>query len=152
MSTGTGLQWSTRPAAVAALAVGGAVLAVAATVVATDPAGRFLVGFAAVLALATAALALRQRPRLAVLPDATGIAVTRLTGRREYSRPELHRVRLVDYPRLGRRVPMLEIDIRDPHSGTEQLMIFGRWDLGADPRDVYDALAARGLAPDQTPS
>ena len=152
MSTGTQLQWSTKPAAVTALAVGGAVLAVAAAVVVADAAGQVLVGFAAIVALATAALALRQRPRLAVLPDSAGIAVTRLTGRRKYTRPELQRVRLVDYPRLGRRVPMLEIDTRDPHSGSEQLMIFGRWDLGADPRDVYDALASRGLAPDQTPS
>ncbi len=61
------------------------------------------------------------------------------------------RVRIVAYPRLGRRVPMLEIDVRDPR-GDEQLLIFGRWDLGTDPRTVYDALAVRGLAPDQTPS
>jgi len=144
------LQWSTPPVAIAALVVGGGVLASAALFTA-DPAGRFLAGAAALLVLATAALAARQRPRLAVTEDGSGLACTRLTGRRVFPRESLTRVRIVQYPRFGRRVPMLEIDARDP-DGTERLMIFGRWDLGADPRDVYDALVLRDLAPDQSPS
>ncbi|ANZ27451.1 hypothetical protein A4U64_24340 [Rhodococcus sp. WB1] len=144
------LRWSTPPLAIAALTAGGIVLAVAAATTA-DAAGRTLVGLAAVVAFAVAALAVRQRPRLEVLPDGAGLAVTRLSGRRELPRAALMRVRIVAYPRLGRRVPMLEIDVRDPR-GDEQLLIFGRWDLGTDPRTVYDALAVRGLAPDQTPS
>ncbi|ATQ30139.1 MULTISPECIES: PH domain-containing protein [Rhodococcus] len=144
------LRWSTPPLAIVALAVGGVVLAVAAATT-PDPAGRTLVGLAAAVALVVAALAARQRPRLEVLPEGAGLAVTRLTGRRELPRAALTRVRIVAYPRLGRRVPMLEIDVRDTQ-GDEQLLIFGRWDLGTDPRTVYDALAVRGLAPDQTPS
>ncbi|MFL1596023.1 PH domain-containing protein [Rhodococcus ruber] len=144
------LRWSTPPLAIVALAVGGVVLAVAAATT-PDPAGRTLVGLAAAVALVVAALAARQRPRLEVLPEGAGLAVTRLTGRRELPRAALTRVRIVAYPWLGRRVPMLEIDVRDTQ-GDEQLLIFGRWDLGTDPRTVYDALAVRGLAPDQTPS
>ncbi|AXY49494.1 membrane protein [Rhodococcus ruber Chol-4] len=144
------LRWSTPPLAIVALAVGGVVLAVAAATT-PDPAGRTLVGLAAAVALVVAALAARQRPRLEVLPEGAGLAVTRLTGRRELPRAALTRVRIVAYPRLGRRVPMLEIDVRDTQ-GDEHLLIFGRWDLGTDPRTVYDALAVRGLAPDQTPS
>jgi hypothetical protein len=134
-----------------ALAAGGVALAVAAAT-AVDAAGRVLVGVAAALVLAFAASAWRQRPRLEVLPESSGLAVTRLTGRREYPAAALHRVRLVEYPRMGRRVPMLEIDTIDPRDGSESLMIFGRWDLGADPREVHEALGARGLAPDHKPS
>lgn len=146
------LRWSTPPVAIVALVAGGGVLTLAAVAFTTDPAGRFLVGGAALLVLATAGLAARQRPRLEVLADGSGLACTRLTGRRVFPRETLLRVRIVEYPRFGRRVPMLEIDARDPGTGTERLMIFGRWDLGADPRDVYDALVLRDLAPDQSPS
>ena len=145
------LRWSTPPAAIAALIVAGAVLGGTAVFGVHDPAGRVLVGFAAVLVLATVALALRQRPRLEILPDDTGVAAMRLTGRREFPRAALKRVRIVEYPRFGRRVPMLEIDAIGP-DGTESLLIFGRWDLGTDPRTVHEALAVRGLAPDHTPS
>lgn len=146
------LRWSTPPTAIAALVLGGGALTVAAVAFTTEPAGRFLVGAAALLVLATAALAARQRPRLEVLGDGSGLACTRVTGRQVFPRAALMRVRIVEYPRFGRRVPMLEIDAHDPHSGAERLLIFGRWDLGADPRDVYDALALRDLAPDQRPS
>ncbi|MBX4168882.1 PH domain-containing protein [Rhodococcus pyridinivorans] len=148
----TPLRWATPPAAIAALSAAGLALAVTAAVAVPDAAGRVLVGFAAVLVLVMVALALRQRPRLEVLPGGTGIATMRLTGRREFTRAALHRVRIVEYPRFGRRVPMLEIDTIDPATGTENLMIFGRWDLGTDPRNVHAALAMRDLAPDQTPS
>ncbi|MEU5841107.1 PH domain-containing protein [Rhodococcus sp. NPDC047139] len=152
MPDDTSLRWSTPPAAVTALSLAGIALAVTAVVAVPDAAGRVLVGFAALIILVTVALALRQRPRLAVLPGATGLVAMRLTGRREFPRPALQRVRIVEYPRFGRRVPMLEIDAIDPASGTESLMIFGRWDLGTDPRKVHEALAARDLAPDHTPN
>jgi len=144
----TAARWSTRPAALGALAAGGGVLLVAAVAAVPDAVGRALVGAAGLLALAMAAFAARQRPRLEVLPGDTGIAATRLTGRREYPRSALTRVRIVQYPRLGRRVPMLEIDVGDPSTGSEGLLIFGRWELGTDPRDVFDVLAARGLVPE----
>ncbi|WP_137722866.1 PH domain-containing protein [Prescottella subtropica] len=142
------LSWSTPLGAVVALTVGGVALIVAALLLGIDAAGLFLVTLAAVAMLVLAGLGARQRPRLAVV-DVDGIpalAATRLRGRRVYRRDDLTRVRIVAYPRMGRRVPMLEIDAVDP-DGTERLLIFGRWDLGADPTIVFDALAVRGLTP-----
>ncbi len=75
------------------------------------------------------------------------IAVQRLRARHEFTREQIDRVRLVRYPRLGRRVPMLEIDIVDRPTDTEKLLIFGRWDLGTSPEDVLDVLAVHGLVP-----
>ncbi|SLI35928.1 Uncharacterised protein [Mycobacteroides abscessus subsp. abscessus] len=39
---------------------------------------------------------------------------------------------------------MLEIDVR--HHDGERLLIFGRWDLGTNPEDVFDALVVHRLA------
>ena len=39
---------------------------------------------------------------------------------------------------------MLEIDVRTA-DGTERLLIFGRWDLGTNPEDVFDALTVHRL-------
>ncbi|MDI9937503.1 MULTISPECIES: PH domain-containing protein [Rhodococcus] len=138
------LEWSTPLGAVIALAAGGVALGVAGLAVSTEPAGRVLVCVAALGLLLTAASALRQRPRLAVDKECGGIVVNRLRGRHRYARSEIERARLVRYPRLGRRVPMLEIDIRT-EDGTERLLIFGRWDLGTNPEDVFDALAVHRL-------
>ncbi|MFC9356307.1 PH domain-containing protein [Rhodococcus sp. NPDC057014] len=138
------LEWSTPLGAVIALAVGGLALGVAGLSVSIEPAGRVLVCVAALGLLLTAASALRQRPRLAVDKEGGGIVVNRLTGRHGYARAQIDRARLVRYPRLGRRVPMLEIDVRT-EDGTERLLIFGRWDLGTNPEDVFDALAVHRL-------
>ncbi|MCQ4119508.1 PH domain-containing protein [Rhodococcus tibetensis] len=138
------LQWSTPLTAVVALAVGGVALGAAGLVVSTEPAGRLLVSLAALGLLLTAASAGRQRPRLAVDREAGRIVVSRLSGRRTYARSDIERARIVRYPRLGRRVPMLEIDVRTP-DGTERLLIFGRWDLGTNPEDVFDALSVHRL-------
>jgi hypothetical protein len=138
------LEWSTPLGAVLALAAGGVALGVAGFAVSTEPAGRVLVCVAALGLLLTAASALRQRPRLAVDRAAGGIVVNRLSGRHSYARAEIDRARLVRYPRLGRRVPMLEIDVRTV-DGAERLLIFGRWDLGTNPEDVFDALAVHRL-------
>ncbi|MGB3771617.1 MAG: PH domain-containing protein [Rhodococcus sp. (in: high G+C Gram-positive bacteria)] len=139
------LSWSTPVAAVAALGVGGVVLAGAAVVTGDDPAGRLLIGLAALAALMLAALAGVQRPKLTARTDV--LAVKTLRGVREYGRDDVVGVRLVPYPRLGRRVPMLEMDVLD--QGAERLLIFGRWDLGKDPREVFDALDVRGWVPSQ---
>ncbi|WP_305093231.1 PH domain-containing protein [Prescottella sp. R16] len=141
-------DWSTPTGAVVALAVGGLAMITAALLLRLDAPGLFLAALAAVAMLVLAGLGAVQRPRLAVT-DVDGVpalSATRLRGRRVYRREDLTRVRIVAYPRLGRRVPMLEIDALDP-DGTERLLIFGRWDLGVDPTIVFDALAVRGLAP-----
>lgn len=140
----TPLQWSTPLGAILALTVGGIALGGAGLLVSTEPAGRVLVCVAALGLLVTAALAGLQRPRLAVTRTSSGIVVRRLTGRHEYDRSEIQRARIVRYPRLGRRVPMLEIDIHT-QDGAERLLIFGRWDLGTSPEDVFDALSVHRL-------
>ena len=42
---------------------------------------------------------------------------------------------------------MLELDVRPPDEDDDRLIIFGRWDLGADPRDVFEVLDTYGLVP-----
>ncbi|PXX62963.1 PH (Pleckstrin Homology) domain-containing protein [Nocardia tenerifensis] len=132
------LAWATPTPALIAVTGGGLVLAVAA-ILANEPASRLLVGLAALGLLALAGLGFRQRPRLAVVPGADPRMVVRtLLGADEYGREQIVRARVVDYRRLGRKMPMLEIDV--DHDGTERLLIFGRWDLGTRPDDVYDIL------------
>ncbi|QBJ96542.1 PH domain-containing protein [Rhodococcus sp. ABRD24] len=142
------LEWSTPLAAVGALIVGATVLVGGTFLTGVDAPGRFLAAVAAVGMLVLAGLGARQRPKLAVvsLDGESAVAATRLTGRRVYRRADILRIRIVRYPRLGRRVPMLEIDAVDP-DGAERLLIFGRWDLGADPNVVFDALTVHGLVP-----
>lgn len=139
-------RWATPLIAVAALVAGGIALGIGAALSSTDAAGTFLVGLAAVGMWIIAALAAAQRPRLAITHDGT-LVMKRLGGLRIYTRNDIVRVKIVKYPRLGRRVPMLELDIRPPGEDDDRLIIFGRWDLGTDPRDVYDALETHGLVP-----
>ncbi|MGW5386748.1 PH domain-containing protein [Nocardia sp. NPDC003963] len=132
------LTWTTPLPALVAAAGGGVVLAVAA-VLTTEVPGKFLLGVAALVLVGLAGLGLRQRPRLAVVPGANPRLVLRtLTGVTEYTREQILRARVVGYRRLGRKSPMLEIDV--DHLGSERLLIFGRWDLGTSPEDVYDIL------------
>lgn len=132
------LSWSTPPAALAVCGVGGLVL-VGATFFADDGPGRLLIGLAAIGLLLSTGLGLRQRPRLAVEPgDPARIVVRGLTGARSYTPEQILRIRVVRYQRLGRRMPMLEMDVDD--HGDEKLIIFGRWDLGAHPEDVLEVL------------
>ncbi|MCX0270296.1 PH domain-containing protein [Nocardia zapadnayensis] len=136
--TEPGLVWTTPLPALIAAAGGGVVLAVAA-VLTTELPGKFLLGVAALVLLGLAALGMRQRPRLSVVPGESPRLVLRtLTGVTEYTRDQILRARVVGYRRLGRKSPMLEIDV--DHLGSERLLIFGRWDLGTSPEDVYDAV------------
>lgn len=132
------LAWSTPPAALAVCAVGGIVLAVAA-VLSKDSAGRLLIGLAALALLVMAGVGLRQRPRLAIEPGTPDPIVIRgVAGAKRYSPQQVIRARVVNYKRLGRKMPMLELDVDD--NGDERLLIFGRWDLGAHPEDVLESL------------
>ncbi|MBY3795123.1 PH domain-containing protein [Rhodococcus fascians] len=139
-------RWATPAIAVGALVAGGIALAIGAVLASSDAAGTFLVGLAAVGTWVMAALAAAQRPRLAITPDGS-LVMKRLTGTRTYSRADIVQIKVVRYPRLGRRVPMLELDVRSPDEDDDRLIIFGRWDLGADPRDVFEVLDTYGLVP-----
>ncbi|MGU3436316.1 PH domain-containing protein [Actinomycetes bacterium M1A6_2h] len=137
-------SWATPLSAVVFLAVGAVAMVGAAFFAGSDAAGRFLMGLAALALAVLALLAGVQRPRLTL--DGDELVVKSLRGVRSYNRADIERVRIVPYPRMGRRVPMLEIDIEAPE---ERLIIFGRWDLGEDPRGVFDVLDARGFVPDE---
>jgi hypothetical protein len=137
------LSWATPMAAAIALAVGGFVLVIVAFVTDVDPAGRFLVSAAALGLWIISGLAAFQRPRLWI--NGGSLSMKRLSGVRTYRADEVTRIKLVRYPRLGRRVPMLELDLRRADEDDDRLVIFGRWDLGTDPRDVYDALERHGF-------
>nr|WP_043646081.1 PH domain-containing protein [Nocardia thailandica] len=136
-------SWSTPLAGLIAVAGGGVVLAVAAFL-AQDGPSRLLIGVAAVVMLGLAGLGLRQRPRLsAVAGPAPKLIVGTLTGRDEYPLEVIDRIRLVSYRRIGRKTTMLEVDVH--HDGAERLLIFGRWDLGTNPVDVFDLLVTSGF-------
>ena len=141
-------SWATPLPAVIALVIGGFALVAASVFADVDPAGRLLVTVGAIGLWVISALAAYQRPRLWIDeadPSGDRLAVKRLSGVRTYRRDEISRIVVMKYPRLGRRVPMLEIDVRRAGEDEDRLMIFGRWDLGANPLDVYDALVLRGL-------
>ncbi|MFD0360334.1 PH domain-containing protein [Nocardia sp. GCM10030253] len=138
------IAWTTPTPALIAVTVGGVILAGAA-ILADEAPSRLLIGLAAAGLLVLAGLGFRQRPRLSVIPGHEPRLVVRsLVGPTEYTRDQIVRARVVGYRRLGRKTPMLEIDVR--HNGDERLLIFGRWDLGASPDDVFDTLLVHGLA------
>ncbi len=140
--------------AVVALVLGGFALVTASVLADVDPAGRLLVSIGAIGLWIIAAMAAYQRPRLWIDetdPAGDKLAVKRLSGVRTYRRDEISRIVVMRYPRLGRRVPMLEIDVRRAGEDEDRLMIFGRWDLGTSPLDVYDVLVLRGLVAGDEP-
>ncbi|MFC9662646.1 PH domain-containing protein [Nocardia sp. NPDC127606] len=138
------VSWSTPVAGLLAISGGGILLAVMA-ILAQDGPSRLLIGIAAVAVLAMSALGIRQRPRLTMVPGpAPRLVVGTLTGPKDYPLDRIDRIRMVSYRRIGRKSAMLEIDVR--HEDTERLLIFGRWDLGTNPHDVYDALVVNGFA------
>ncbi|WP_243737675.1 PH domain-containing protein [Blastococcus xanthinilyticus] len=134
------VQWSPPVLVPAALALAG--LALAAVAVLLDPAGRVLVGGAALLMLAMAAREAVLRPRLAAGAD--GVEVRTLTGRRLLPWGVL-RVRVRTARRWGTTIRTLELETW-PRAEDDDgvLVVLGRWDLGADPEAVARALEAHG--------
>ncbi|WP_410871591.1 PH domain-containing protein [Nocardia sp. A7] len=138
------VSWSTPVAGLVAV-TGGGILLVVVAILAKDGPSRLLVGLAAAAVLGMAALGIRQRPRLTMVPGSEPrLVVGTLTGPQEYALDRIDRIRMVSYRRIGRKSAMLEVDVR--HDDTERLLIFGRWDLGTNPHDVYDALVVNGFA------
>ncbi|TVT11944.1 PH domain-containing protein [Amycolatopsis bartoniae] len=95
--------------------------------------GDVLFAVAAVVLAALSAHGLLVRPRLAA--DAAGVRIRTAGGVREFGWQEAS-AELRSTRRLGRDSTTLEI------SAGEQLFVFGWLELGADPRDVLDALTA----------
>lgn len=134
------MQWSPRAAETIALAAIGLGLALAVLLV--DPAGRVLVGAAALLVLLLAARDALLRPRLAAGLD--GVVVRTLAGRQHLPWRGL-RVRVRATKRWGVRSRALELDTAAGPDDDGVLVVLGRRDLGAEPEEVARAL--RDLTP-----
>ncbi|MBT0567725.1 PH domain-containing protein [Williamsia sp. CHRR-6] len=127
-----------------ALLGAGVVLTGAAALSGADPAGVVIMGLAGLLLLGMGAAGLYVRPRLAIVDE--GLALRSLRGTRVYTIGEIVRIRVVSFPRFGRSVPSLEIDVVEPDTpDDERLLVLGRWDLGAHPLAVADALRGAGF-------
>jgi hypothetical protein len=126
------VSWGPRPALVA---VGwlGAVVALAAAFLYEDRMGAVLLGVAAVVLIALSAHGMLVRPRL--LADDRGIRIRTARGSLDFAWPDTD-IQVRTSKRMGRDSTTLEI------SAGEQLFVFGRLELGADPRDVQDTLTA----------
>jgi hypothetical protein len=122
---------------VVALAWALAVASGAWAVLADDPPGRVLLAVVALLLALTGLYTTVARPRLAA--DLEGIAVRGLTGTRRWTWAEVN-VRLVRTRRLGRESATLEVDAENAEE--PDLVVLGRFDLGADPEDVVEELLA----------
>ncbi|MEC3974554.1 PH domain-containing protein [Amycolatopsis sp. H20-H5] len=127
--------WSPRPALVVLAGVIAVVL-LAGTVldaVSGDRAGAVLFGLATVAVGAYAAHSALVRPRLAA--DVEGLRARTVGGTLQLAWAGT-RIRLRTTRRLGRDTETLEVESGD------HLLVFGRLDLGEDPRDVLDVLSA----------
>ncbi|WP_123027561.1 PH domain-containing protein [Mycolicibacterium stellerae] len=131
-------QWSPPALAVAACGVLGLMMAIGAVTLVTDAPGRVLTIIAAAGLLLFATLSWRARPKLAISDGGLSIRGPLRTHRLE--KADIKIVRITEFRRIARKVRLLEIDAAD-----DQLFVLTRWDLGADPLDVLDALTAAGL-------
>jgi hypothetical protein len=135
-------EWSPAPGLVVCawfLALAAAAWSVALTVSDADPAGRLLAGVAAVGAVIAALFGTRARPRLRV--DADGLTVSGMLRAHHHPWPLVQDVRVLRVRRLGRETSLLEVDTIGT-DGHEQLLVFGRLELAADPEDVAPQLLA----------
>ena len=122
--------WAPRPALVA-VGLAGFLVALAGAFLYDDRMGVVLFAIAAVVLAALSAHGMFVRPRLAA--DTSGVRIRTAGGVREFGWREAS-AELRSTRRLGRDATTLEI------SAGEQLFVFGWLELGADPRDVLDAL------------
>ncbi|HVK20327.1 MAG TPA: PH domain-containing protein [Actinokineospora sp.] len=129
-----GTTWAPKPAVIGvawALSASAALYAV----VLDDVRGVILLGIAALTLGLAALFGTVARPRLAA--DNTGLTVRSLTSTRRWTWGEVN-VRVARTRRLGRESTVLEIDADNAEHPA--LVVLGELDLGADPRDVADAL------------
>lgn len=135
-------EWGPRPAAVVVCGLLGVVLLIAAVTLVTDVPGRFLASVAGIGLVAFAVLSWRARPKLAIAAD--GLVVRGWFRTRTLRRADLAAVRITEFRRIGRKVRLLEIDT----TPDDDLLVFTRWDLGAEPLAVLDVLTEAGYVPE----
>ena len=149
-------QWATPRLAAGALLAAGVVLLLCAVFVASDAVGSVIIGVAGLMLLGFGAYASLIRPRLE-LSAGPQLTIRRIGGAVTLTPADVERVRLLTMRRIGRRSGQLEIDYfpaaadhGTEREGTEReesmLVVFSRWDLGADLLDVVDALDRAGFA------
>lgn len=136
-------EWSSPIAAGIALIVGGIALVAAAAASYSDPPATVFLGVAALGVIAAGVVMLLRRPRLTLDPGPK-LTVRTLTGRIELTLDDVERVSTLRTRRLAAHSRQLLIDLPD-----DRLLIFGRWDLGADPRAVADELGDAGFRVDE---
>jgi hypothetical protein len=124
-------QWSPRPAETAVALLAGLVVLLLAVL--ADPAGRVLLGVAALGLLTLGAADLLLRPRLAA--DRSGIQIRTLASRHRLPWSAIGRVDVDEHTRYGLTSRTLELE------AGELLVVLGKRTLGADPREVADTLA-----------
>lgn len=105
----------------------------------SDPGGVLFAGISAVGLGFAALFGTRARPRLHA--DADGLTVGGLLRARHHPWPFVRDVRVRRVRRLGLESSLLELDAVTA-MGEEQLAVFGRLDLDADPEDVAASIAA----------
>jgi len=124
-------HWSPRPAETAVAILAGLVVLLLAVL--AEPAGRLLLGVAALGLLALGAADLVLGPRLTA--DRTGVQVRTLASRHRLPWSAIERVEVDEHTRYGLTSRTLELE------AGELFVVLGKRTLGADPRDVADALA-----------
>ena len=132
-------EWAPSSVGIAGWGIAGVVMAIACVTLVTDPPGRLLTGIAAAGLILFAAASWRARPKLAITGD--GLQIRGWLRTQLLQRSDIKIIRITEFRRIGRKMRLLEIDAVDG-----RLLIFSRWDLGADPLDALDALTAAGYA------
>ena len=132
-------QWEPHTAGIAGCGVAGVLMAIAAVTLVTDLPGRVLAGVAAVGLILFAGMSWLARPKLAITPE--GLVLRGWFRTQVLQQSDIKIIRIMEFRRYGRRVRLLEIEKADA-----DLVLFSRWDLGADPVQVLDALTAAGYA------
>ena len=153
MDNSVDAAWATPRAAAAALCLAGFALLAVALVAAPDAVGLLMMSVAGVLLLAFGGYALIIRPRLAVEGSPPQLTIRTIGGVHTYGPDQIERIRLLALRRIGRRTAQLEIDLLPNGAGSRddaRLVVFSRWDLGADLIAVVDELRRAGFAVDDT--
>ena len=129
----TELRWGPRPGA---FVFGGVLLAVGVLwmVVAGNFGDRIVAGAVMIVVAAAMIVGWRMRDRLRASVD--GIVVGSVSGSRRIPWSRVRRMEVVGRKRLGTVNHSLEIDLDD-----DELLVFGRMDLGQDPAEVAAELS-----------
>ena len=127
------LRWGPRPGA---FVFGGVMLATGVfwMIVAADAGDRVIAGAVMVVVLGAMFIGWRMRDRLRA--SVSGIVVGSVSGSREIPWSRVRRMEVVGRKRLGTVNHSLEIDLDD-----DEVLVFGRMDLGQDPAEVAAELA-----------